>query len=291
MPSSTLVTIYAGLSMILLFFTGGGEALLGERTFALSEGLSTDTETFWGRLNGALRSPLAVALISWMGWGLSFLLLRLGRWGQLYTPLGVHPAAVLLTAGGYGVAMAALLAVFISIERVMVSRSTSSVPSLGIALGGAALAVPGFRDLFVAFAAPLVLVAPRAMLERHMLVFYLVSLLPAVAIMTIMLVFDPSDQSAPRLAHSTSLPTSAAAIPALGLAAALFTEWRLTTALAVITAGAFIGTVHGTGWPVALGCLAAGFALHRRRQPFLEVTFAIAVVLAAILLARHINGV
>ena len=290
MPRSTLAPTYLLMSMVLLVFTGGGEALLAEN-FARRY-LPQLTSDHTDRFQEWRATPIVVGLTSWLGWATSFLLMRLGRWGRIYTPLILHPSAILLTVGGYGWTVAALLGIFISIERILKSRTYASVAALGLGLGGAALTVPGFPQAFLTFAAPLILVAPRLMLERHLLAFILVALLPAATIVAISFVFEPSLFSSQSTPPPAALLTLTSFIPAAGLIVAILLNWRVGLTLGAMSVGVFIAADSlSLGWSTAMPCFAAAFALHRRASVLGSLTFAAACVLAAAMLARQMSGV
>jgi hypothetical protein len=227
-------------------------------------------------------APLALGLLSYVAWAGCAAGSSRFAWLRPYRPLFFHPAAVMMTALGFGLAAAVLLLVFISFERVLALRTTAAVPGLGIAYLAAVLALPSSASLLLVLIAPLFALAPKIMLERYMVSFYLVVAMPAVT--TALLLASLSPAPAPAL-----VPTFEAGglfpllllAPAMPLAAGSEAMKRLLFVLAVVTFGVLM--TGGLPGPFRLltAALAASFALRDRVSPAAEIGASAGVVVAA----------
>lgn len=273
------LTIFAALSLIAFVKTDAAGVLLDWRM----------TE---GSLFGSGQHLAPVLIVSWLAWAGTVLCLRLTSTGRDYLPLMLHPAVVIMTAGGLGLAAVALLSVFVSMEQVQKSDSAALVPAIGAGLLAAALFVPRFELVLLAFASPLFLVAPRAMIDRHMVSFYAVALMPALVALGFTHIASgswllPSEEGPALIAAGVPFVFAG---PASAFLLVLGKAFRLGAALLVVSLGVILTPATTPLWPLMILGLAASFALHRRAPLFIEGALAGSLVLAAFLLTGQMGG-
>ncbi|MCQ8185774.1 hypothetical protein [Parvularcula maris] len=235
-----------------------------------------------GLLAHILPLPFSMALVSYAGWAVASAGASRLPWLRPYLPLFFHPAAVLMTAMGYGLAAVVLLLVFISFERVLALRTPAAVPGLGIAYLAGVLAVPSSASLLLVLIAPLFALAPRIMLERYMVSFYLVVAMPAVtaALLLASLSTAPAPALVPTFQAGGLFPLLLLA-PAVPLAAGSEAMKRLLFVLGVVTFGILMTDSLSGPFRLLTAALAASFALRSRVSPMAEIGSGAGVTLAA----------
>lgn len=231
----------------------------------------------------------AVRIVSWVGWALAPLLLITRPIRRSEAAMALHPASLILAAGGMGFAASAMCLFFVSIDRIAINNRPEAVPALGITLLLLALAVPRFEVIAVALAAPLFLIAPQEMLARNMVAFYLIILMPltvAIALGTIFLGLPPDSVSG-RTAPFAALPLIIAA-PMLVLLSVPPDRRRSAAALGVISVGLLVTPGSDPLFAFLVLSLAGSFAVRGTRPFGVELVLAATTTVAACLAALHI---
>ncbi|GGY47471.1 hypothetical protein [Parvularcula lutaonensis] len=241
---------------------------------------------------GGSRSPGVILANSWLGWGAGVLMLRLTKTGREYLPMALHPATLTMTAGGLGLAATALLSIFISIEKVQRSGSAQHVALIGAAFLAATLFIPRFELLLLAFASPLFLIAPKAMIDRHMTSFYVVVLFPALVSLGFLHLLQgaPPDAGNGGATLVTAGVPTALAGPAAAFLLALAKSFRLAAALLVASLGVILAPTTTPLWPLMIVGLAAAFVLHRRVSLVVELALAGSLMVASAALTSQMVG-
>lgn len=289
-----VLVAFVFISTLALTKTGAGDGLLAWRTGVLPENAHGLVVDIGLRTAAALEGwglPRTMALIaaSWAGWLIAPLALGLGsdRHDRI---LAAHPAVILMAAGGLGFAASALILLFAAMNKLMVSGQARDVPLVGLAMGFAALSVPSFELLLLSAASPLFLVAPRAMLERHMVSFYTVALLPSVMILAV--AAAAGGTAPPATVAAPAIQTAGAPLifagPAATLALAWRKAWRLAAILLVFSIGIALAPASDGAWPILITGLGAAYCLHQRTAATAEIGLAVITVVAAAAAGGHI---
>jgi hypothetical protein len=269
----------------------GLESPLPGLTEARSEAVlalgQTDIGLVLAHLFGKLGVAPGTALVATSFLGAAFApgVLLFSTHHRRFAALAFHPAFLLLAVTGYGAAASGLLLFMVSLGRLAETDEPGHVPLLAFALVGLAASLPSFELLALAAVAPLFLVAPSAMAERHMTVFYVVVLMPMICFLGLKAAFGglgslSSGGSEPGLLEA-GLPV-AIGLPMLALLLPAQRRWRLVLPLLTLAAGIVLSA---SGSPILAGLLIslmAAFALRTMRAPLMEAAAAFGFMLAAI---------
>ncbi|MEM9838647.1 MAG: hypothetical protein AAF830_05770 [Pseudomonadota bacterium] len=228
---------------------------------------------------------------SYGGWLACYIALSpMPRRGRI--ALLVSPVPMLLAVSGLGIALLGLTIFFGVLTRLARTRSAADVPSLGLALLVVAWTVPQFEVLFLAAASSLVLIAPRDMLRQNMAAFYIVTIAPALLLMTAKAGFDggillrewPADPALYAAAPPVVLGLLSISVGKTGAA-------KSVSAIALcIAAAAVLSQAIEPFFALALAGLAAAYAARQRGSIGLEIAQSVAIALAAIAYHGHIAG-
>lgn len=278
-----------GLAAVLLGSADDALFALRLQEFAVA----SDAAAFMGRRLAAFtREPVALSVASIAGWALAPAILSVIPGARGKAILAAHPAALILAFGGMGLAASALLLVFVSIGTVAEDDRAETVPLLGITLLLAALCIPRFEAMALAFVSPLFLVAPRDMLARNMASFYVIALLPLTVAIGLGVHFfglpRPPAETIHPAAIIASIPLSVAPL-LLAMLAASQREGRQAAALAVICVGIFLAPGVNAVFAVLALSLAAAVLIRQLDKPPVDLCLAAAVAIAAPVAALHIS--
>lgn len=297
MRETGMAALGAAASVLVLELTGTAGALYSWRV-AAGDGAASGVLDLGLSLPRALAGPdrpleALVMAGSILGWVLCLPVLA-DRRGRPRFALLLHPAAIIMVAGGLGLAFLGLSALIVILYRMSREGRPGDVPLLGLALLLAAATVPRFELLFLAVVSPLFLLAPKDMLKRNMAAFYIIVLAPTLLLLTIAAGFGPqamtgSDLPRPEPMFSIAAPVTLAA-PAAALAVAAPRLWRLAVVLGALVTAAFLGSGASLFWPVALAGLGGAFSARFSGHRGLEVVHVGAVTLAAFLVGGHVAG-
>ncbi|MEM1379973.1 MAG: hypothetical protein AAGH41_05025 [Pseudomonadota bacterium] len=234
---------------------------------------------------------LWVEVLSWAGWlACYFLLVRWGRAQRI--AFLCSPAPLILALGGLGVTVMGLIIMFEALGRLAENRTPENVPLVGLAILCAACMVPFFELLVLAVASPLFLFAPPEMLRSNMRAFYLVTLSPALVLLTAAAGYGGDFTAAPADTREAG-QLLAAAPPVVGALLAVFAaarsqSWPITVlAIALVTAALLSHAVDPL-WALCLAGFFAAYAGLARRSLALQFGQVTGVTIALLLYSRQI---
>nr|WP_233061363.1 glycosyltransferase [Parvularcula mediterranea] len=213
-------------------------------------------------------------------------------WAEGFIPLLAHPAVGVAVFAGWGLPVLAVLLFFVTAQRVETARRPVSVPALGVALLLCALTVPDFGLVALAFASPLFFIAPKAMIDRHMLSFYLVALFPALIAMALgALLFGLPGRGG---AVGPELITASLPLSLTPLAISVFLRgmpgWRISAVASVVCAGFLLAPGMSPVLGALMVALAASFLVRNRAPLPFEAAVAAIGTLAAMSSASQVPG-
>lgn len=295
MREGILFAGFAAIAAVVLGLFAGGGGLFEWRLGVVTgdgAGPVLDAGTALARGLATVVSPYTALMVSSAG-GLVLAMIAMltMRGAAAYRVMVLHPAALMMTAGGAGFAVLGLLVMFVTLDRLARSDTPADVPVAGLGLLAAALAVPRFDLIVLSVASPLFIIAPRIMRERNITSFYLVALVPAATVLGLGLWFGldtPRPEAAPSTVIAASAPWVLAG-PGLAFALAWRKAWRLSSVLLIVSLGVVLAPATATAWPILVTALAAGFALRGRAPVLAEWGFALLATLAVLLAEAHIG--
>ncbi|MEM1409413.1 MAG: hypothetical protein AAGG79_01560 [Pseudomonadota bacterium] len=266
--------LFLALGGVLLFTTDSAASLMA-----------------WGRPD--VDGDNLVKLLAWStaGWLLTCALLARFNDGDGIN-LAVHPAAILLTAAGLGMALFGLMTMMCTLKTACDHRDPKIVAPMGVALALGALMVPRFELLFLALASPLFLIAPRRMQEQSMVIFYAIALAPAVLVLALKAQWDLLS-SVPRSAFAAAPLQAGVPMIMLPLLLVPSGDGKAVGKISLIVAAAaytvLLSQQTVTLWALAICGLGTAVVVHGQGREVREALAAICFTVAVFIHAGQVT--